>query len=235
MINILIASNNINFAVELMNNFNKSNHYAKVHNITKTVDETLEILNNFNNIDIILMDYNLYVSNDKVFQKIRNKNKYESSCILMTNEETINNEVNDNMIYSVTNNLQENIKDIFEKLLNHKYKIKKIDNLKSKIINELTYLGYDFSYKGTHYLIKAIEYIAINSHKDIDNLERDVYPILSTLYNNSIHNIKCNINRANNIMYCECEMEKLQKYFSFHIDSKPKIKTVINTIINKIS
>ena len=32
----------------------------------------------------------------------------------------------------------------------------------------------------------------------------------------------------------DCEVEKLKKYFSFSIDTKPKVKTVINTIINKI-
>ena len=54
-------------------------------------------------------------------------------------------------------------------------------------------------------------------------------------YNTSIHNVKSNINRTNNSMYYTCNVEKLKKYFTFDIDTKPKIKTVINTIINKIS
>lgn len=54
-------------------------------------------------------------------------------------------------------------------------------------------------------------------------------------YNTSIHNVKSNINRANNLMYYNCDIEKLKKYFTFDIDVKPKIKTVINTVINKIS
>ena len=50
-------------------------------------------------------------------------------------------------------------------------------------------------------------------------------------YNTSIHNVKSNINRTNNSMYYTCNVEKLKKYFTFDIDTKPKIKTVIN--INK--
>ena len=120
-------------------------------------------------------------------------------------------------------------------MVNYKIYFEDTNNLKNKIVNEINYLGYDVSYKGTQYLITAIQYIVTNPDKNLDKLEKNIYPVLSNLYNNSIHNIKCNINWANNMMYCECEAEKLQKYFGFYKDTKPKIKTVINTIVNKIS
>lgn len=37
------------------------------------------------------------------------------------------------------------------------------------------------------------------------------------------------------LMYYNCEIEKLKNYFNFDIDIKPKIKTVIETIVRKIS
>lgn len=93
----------------------------------------------------------------------------------------------------------------------------------------------DFSYAGTQYLIKAIEYIISDPDKYLKNLEKYVYSELAKNNNTSIHNIKCNINRANNMMYVSCEVEKLKKYFGFSNDVKLKVKTVINTSINKIS
>lgn len=107
--------------------------------------------------------------------------------------------------------------------------------LKNKIINELIYLGYDLSYKGTQYLIESIAYIMYEPDMYLKNLEKNVYTKISNVYNTSIHNVKCDINRANTIMYTTCEIEKLKNYFGFTIDTKPKIKNVITTIIHKIS
>lgn len=102
-----------------------------------------------------------------------------------------------------------------------------------KIVNEILYLGYDISHKGTQYLIKTIEYIFENSCVN-NSLEKEIYPKISLIYNESIHNIKVNINRATNAMYYNCEIEKLKRYFSFNYDLKPKTKVIINSIINHI-
>lgn len=138
-------------------------------------------------------------------------------------------------IYNVLNNSNNILKELDCISLNYKNITKKTNDLKSKIIKELTYLGYDISYKGTQYLIKAIEYIVYNPNKNLSNLEKEVYPELIRINNDSIHNIKCNINRANTMMYAVCEIEKLKDYFGFTCDMKPKTKTVISTIIDKIS
>ena len=140
------------------------------------------------------------------------------------------------MIYTV---LHKNIgmQEIVNKLnaiLEEKENRKKSKEYRNKIIRELIFLGYDMSYKGTKYLIDAIEYIILNNNKEVCNLEKNVYSIISKKYNDSIHNIKCNISRANNNMYCECEVEKLKKYFYLDKDLKPKTKMIINVITNKI-
>ena len=103
------------------------------------------------------------------------------------------------------------------------------------IVQELTYLEYDLSLKGTQYLINTIEIISNGEYGEVYNLEKDVYPIITDLYNSTVHNIKNNINRANNSMYIKCEIGKLKNYFGFSIDEKPKTKEIINTVIRKLS
>ena len=106
--------------------------------------------------------------------------------------------------------------------------------IQNKIAKELQYLGYDLSHKGTQYLINAIEYVVSKPHNDLGILAKDVYPEIALMHNDSIHNIKCRINAATDIMYCNCELNKLKNYFYFDIDAKPKTKTIINTIINRL-
>lgn len=68
----------------------------------------------------------------------------------------------------------------------------------------------------------------------IDNLQRDIYPIVAKTYHKTINNIKCNINNATEAMYYKCEARFLKEYFSFYDDRKPTTKTVVYTVLNKI-
>lgn len=124
---------------------------------------------------------------------------------------------------------------IINKLIEYKEEVKRNDNIKNKIIKELVFLGYDLSHKGTKYLVDSIQYIILNPNQYNDNLEKDVYPVIAKRYNNSAKNIKANIIRANDVMYSECELERLKKYFKFDKDTKPKVKTVIYTVMNNIN
>ena len=120
------------------------------------------------------------------------------------------------------------INELFE----YKEKTKKVNILKDNITKELLYLGYDISHKGTQYLIKVIEYIIENPNMELEKLEK-IYSKIAITYNTSPINIKCRINRATTEMYYNCGIEKLKKYFNFDTDIKPKVRTVINTIIIK--
>lgn len=239
MINVLIADDNVDYAINLMNYINQKNENIKVCSITKNGEETLKILNLRNDIDVILLDYKMPIYNGKqVLEKITNKKRYEDSCIIISGEiESVISLRKNKLVHSVihkTTSMNEIIRRINE-LLEYKESIKKSKILKNKITEELLYLGYDISHKGTQYLIKTIDYIATNSNRDLEKLERDVYPKIAAIYNDSAHNIKCRINSATTVMYCNCEIEKLKKYFHFEIDTKPKVKTIINTIIRRIS
>mgnify|MGYP001035177168 FL=1 len=239
MLNILIADDNIDYAVNLMNYINEQNNNIKVCNIAKNGKETLEILNFRNDIDVILLDYKMpFYNGEQVLEKIINKNRYEDSFIIISGEIESVIKLRENvMIHSIiykTTSMYEIIRRINE-LFEYKETMKKSNILKRKITEQLLYIGYDVSHKGTQYLIKVIEYIKENENEDIKGLEKNIYPIIAKRCSNSAHNIKCNINRATTAMYYECDSRKLQEYFSFNADYKPKIKTIIDTIIRKIA
>lgn len=53
MLNVLIADDNTDYAINLMNYINEDNNIVRVCNIAKDGKKTIDILNNENNIDII--------------------------------------------------------------------------------------------------------------------------------------------------------------------------------------
>lgn len=239
MINVLIADDNVDYAVCLMNYLNNKSQDIRVSNITKNGKETLKILNLKNDIDIVLLDYKMpFFNANQILEGITNKNQYMNSIIIISGIIESNSGLIDNtMIHSVLNKelAMNKILNEINELLNYKNSLKKSNIIKKRILDEILYLGYNISHKGTKYLIEVIEYIILKLNNEVNILERDVYPVISSKYNISVHNIKCRITDATNIMYCNCEIEKLKKYFCLDIDTKPKVKTIINTIIYHVT
>ena len=239
MVNVLIADDNINYATSLMNYINMHNDNIRVCNISRNGKEALNILNSNDNVDAVLLDFKMPIYNaDQLLRRINNKEKYLKSFIIISGEfELAKKLYNNDMVYSIINKIT-NVPLIMSKineLIVFKENKNKENTIHKKIVNELLYLGYDISHKGTLYLIDAINYIQSNPNKYLDNLKKDVYPIIASHSNESIHNIKCYIHRETTEMYVRCESKKLQKYFAYDEDIKPNVKTVINTILNKIS
>ncbi len=236
MINVLIADDNVEYAVNLMNYLNRKNENIKICNITKDGKETLEILNQKNDIDVVLLDYKMPFYNGKqIMEKIKNKSRYQDSIIIISGEikssiKLCQNEMVHSLIFKTTS--MDEILMRIDELFEYKENSKKIDILKNSITEELLYLGYDISHKGTQYLVRVIEYIITNPMMELEKLEK-IYSKIATIYNTSSSNIKCRINKATTEMYYNCDIEKLKKYFNFDTDIKPKVRTVINTIIIK--
>ena len=106
--------------------------------------------------------------------------------------------------------------------------------LKEKIKREMIFLGFNPTLKGTKYLLECIYIIYTEGKIDGINLNSDIYPQLSKKYNKDINNIKCNINYSKEIMYKNCNVEKLNEYFTFFDNFKPSVKLIIYEILNKI-
>lgn len=238
MVNVLIADDNIDYAINLMNYINEDNSIVRVCNIAKDGKKTIDILNNENNIDIILLDYQMPIYNgQEVLEKMQNKGKYIDSCIIISGEiESVIKMRQCDLVHSILFKTlsMEDIKNRIMQLVEYKEDIRKTEDINNKILNELLFLNYNISLKGTKYLIDTIKYVYDN-RDSLDNLEKFVYPKVSQKYNEKLCNIKCRIGKATMLMYYNCEIEKLKKYFNLDFDIKPKIKTVIDTIVRKIS
>lgn len=242
MVNILIADDNIYYAKTLMNIINTDiNSNIKVTHIAVDGKETLGILQN-NKIDIVLLDLKMPIYDGTyILEKLSKEQgrKYEKSIIVISGEIEMIYKLkiyDQPYVYCILNKVCSisEIVDKINELVKAKEQIKKISNVKNKIIKQLQYLNYNLAHKGTQYLIDAILIIYNKEDYEMFNLEEDIYPIVARKYNQSMHNIKSNINKANDYMYKVCKKERVRKYFKFFDDTKPTVKNVIYTILNKI-
>ena len=239
MINMLIADDNIDFARNLMYYFRKVD-YVKVIALTENGKEVINIIKEVENIDIIILDLKIPEMDGIEILKVledKYKERFEHSCIVISGEnEYIQRLVKSEIVFDFIQK-GTSMSDILEKinrLIDYKQNIKEEKNIENKIYNEIVYLGYDNSHIGTQYLINAISYIALERNCSYENLEKDIYPYLCKKYNSHILNIKKNIARATEVMYCNCSKERLMEYFSLEEEIKPKTKNIIQTILKKV-
>lgn len=214
MLNVLIADDNIDYAINLMNYINEDNNVARVCNIAKDGKKAIDILNNENNIDVILLDYQMPIYNgQEVLEKIQNKDKYVDSCISISGEiESVIKMRQCDLVHSILFKTlsMEDIKNRIMQLVEYKEDIRKNENIDKKILNEILFLRYNNSLKGTKYLIDTIRYVYDNRDY-LDNLEKFVYPKVAQKYNEKLCNIKCRIGKSTMLMYYNCEMERCMK------------------------
>lgn len=108
------------------------------------------------------------------------------------------------------------------------------DEIRSKVINELKKLKYNFSYKGTTYLVDAICVVySLKEYYDY-NLEKNIYPLVAKKYGNSVNNIKCNITNATDKMCYDCDEKLLMSYLGDYKFTKPGPKKVIIAVLRRI-
>ncbi len=235
MIDMLIASSN---TLQLRRMFNKisneNSRNIRISKVTTNEIETIEILNNAN-IDVALLDLSS-LDGEKILNGIKENKKdmYVDSIIVMTKSfKDIKEIIGNRMIfdYIIKDSNDEEI--LFK--INRIVEIKDIENKRNQIMQELRYIGYNIEYIGTKYLVETILELYRNRDLMLDNLQQDIYPILSTKHNKSVHNIKCNITWATDNMYCKCDSDRLKKYFGFYDDTKPTAKIVALTVLSKIS
>lgn len=235
LVNILIADDDLNFSKDLINNI-LSNEEVKICNLCTNGKEVLQVLDN-EKIDIIILDLRMPIfSGIEVLDNLSNlqKEKYKNSIIVISGDDSYFSQLMKNPLvfdYVIKGTKTHEIAFRINRLIEHK----DISAKRKKIIDELKKIGYDINYKGTIYLIEAILNIYTNRDILLDNLQRDVYPIIAKMYNKTPHNIKCNINNATELMYYKCESKVLKEYFKFYDDTKPSIKTVIYTVLNKLN
>lgn len=239
MVNVLIADDNIFFAKKMMDYINTYEN-IKVSNIAVDGKETLDILNNRDDIDIFLLDLKMPIYDGiQILDMIsaEKRMKYKQSCIIISGEinmiqKLMKNEMVSNILYKSMS--MSYIMEKILKVIEEKQYEKECNNLLKAITNEVLYLGYNISHKGTVYLIETIYYIRTHSNNKIRSLKEDVYPYIAKKNKETPHNVKCNIARATEQMYYNCEINRLQEYMKYQLNTKPNLKMIINSIIQKI-
>lgn len=109
-------------------------------------------------------------------------------------------------------------------------------NIRQKIMRELTNMGFNFKYIGSTYILEAIEIIYNSEDPQIIKcIENNVYPKISEKYLKKVSTIKSNIIKATDSMYEQSLLEKKKTDMYYNMYPKITPKTVINTIILKIT
>lgn len=211
MIKIMIISKNYNFAQQVINNMKNHDIDIVVSGIVDNLEKADELLQ-VQEVSLIFLEQGDLEKEAKAFsEKYKNK-------IIKTSTREIENEMK---IMAIRD-------------LNQTKTLDDVTKIRNKIIHELEYLGYNFKLNGSHYLTDIILQVYQNKKQIIDILERDIYPDIAKKYGKQMKNIKNSIANANKYMYCVCDIEKLKSYFNLCEDTKPNIKQVIFTVIQKV-
>lgn len=231
MLNMLVASKNIFEFKDLFNEVLSNNENIRIAKLATNVNEIINILNN-DTIDVTWLDMELNIL-PKLNLNKEKQDKYKKSIIVVTkNFKEIKNILDNKMVFDYVIKGSNKNEIIYK--LNRLIENKDLGEVRRKIIKELKYIGYNVEYAGTKYLIEAIIEMYKNKELMKDNLKKDIYPIISEKFNKTPHNIKCNITRATECMYFECDCNKLKEYFGYCDDVKPTAKTVMFAVLNHI-
>lgn len=211
MIKALVITETIDFNKKLLNELRKRGLSIVVDALASSKDETAEVLKDY--------------SPNIIFIDSKDIKSYSTDVLKDYSHITIP------LSYNPSSRL---IKTKDLTLINEIIKMHDIEKIKLMIVKELEYIGYQFKYKGTHYLADSILEMYLQHDTMTDNLQTNVYPLVAKKYNKTLYNVKSSIGKATDCMYCDCDMERLNEYFQFNYDFKPTPKQVLFTVINKI-
>ena len=227
MINILIADRNINYSVKLLNNICTKNSNIRITNITRSLEDMYKLINT-SYFDIILIDFKL-LSSTNVDETLTSFMKtYQQSIILLKSTTTKTRKFS-----QFTFAMKDDFNNLFKTILELTYLNDVSKSIRDKIKEELCYLGYSYNIIGTTYLTDIIYLIYCTEFEG--SLNQSIYPYIAEKYNKAINTIKCDIIHATRLMFDECPKERLMNYLGKCTYYKPGPKTIIYTVINKIS
>ena len=229
VVKILIISKNINYLKEIINalsvlncytinialdttDFLKMTHEKHFDFLICNISEDFEKLDNYMN--CVSNKTNIILVRDTVSQK-----KYR---ITTFNHKIVNFSELESVVTLIKNCKNDSMNNI----------------IYNEVLKELLYIGFDFKYKGTSYLLQSIVYVLSNRDLQLlNNLEKDLYPVIAKLNNTNINNVKTNITKATNWCYQYNRNENYTKYFLPNIKHTPKtnISIVSNKLNNKLS
>ncbi len=217
---ILIITNKLKTAT-IISNFITLNIHS---------DISILIANNIESAKLIFIEHNinLIIWENDIFNLNFYKNSLYFIPLIIVNDFYNNNAITlKNFKYVSLDNLTD-LQYLLDKYISVS---KTLDNTKQKILKELVYIGFNIKHNGTKYIMESILFFKFYYKA---NTVKDIYSIIAQKYNTTSNNIKSNIIKSINYMYCESEFSKLQTYFSLVEDKKPTPKQIILTVLKNI-
>lgn len=217
---ILVISNNIKNISAISNfiNLNFNNNISIL--IANDMNSANSIINKYN-INLIILESNIYNFN---FYK---EHLSYIPIILFTDT----NNYNKKIFKDYENISLCNLSYLKKLLFNYISLTSSIESTKIEIINQLLKIGFNIKHNGTKYITDSI--IIYKFFFKTDKI-KDIYSIVAQKYNTTSNNVKSNILKSINYMYCETKFEKLKTYFSLEEDIKPTPKQIILTVLKNI-
>ena len=235
MYNLLLIEDEPLELKNMINIISKNFPEIRIYNISFDEKESLDIIRE-QIVDIIIISKPSYINILSYIEK-NNFYKYTKSIVITSCKNTFQTTIDNNpyiFAYSPkTNNYSYIIKVLKQLILSKKNKNVEI-LIKNRINVELKKLNYNFNYNGTVYLSEVIYEIYKIRYQFDGSLEKNIYPIIARKYNKKVNAIYCNIKQATKIMLLDCPETIIVSYFNYSFFSKPKVKDIIFTILNKI-
>lgn len=240
MQNLMICDDNVNYIKDIINSISSNNiSNLKLYNLSTQIDNSVYEIITRKEVDIIVINIekfgleivkHIYENNIEIYKKsiillynnlelvkdIYNPkyNKYIYKCIKLSSFEKLI-----YLLHSITDDKEDCTDDCI---------------INNKIERELRKLNFNFSLKGTRYLIESINIIYKNDLYNF-NLTKDVFSVLSKKYCKSINTIKCDITQANNNMCEKCDKWMMMSYFGYFEDYyTPGPKDVMTNVFENI-
>lgn len=225
MLDYVIIDKKLKNAIKLVNFLYEKNEHFRIVAIYDCIEKLLIFLQE-RDIDLILIKVNHYE-----YRKLLENNLLKEKCksiVLISNDNIVNKDSDINKWYGYVID-EENYEDI-SNIIDEFSRTKIV----ARIENELKYLNVRNSYLGVKFLIEAICILYNNNVYKNCHLEKDIYPLIAQKYYKTVNNVKSNINYVVNILYVECEEEKLKKYIEEYNIYKYSPKKIIFSILKRI-
>lgn len=215
---IIILNRDLNYSLNLMNRISKTFKEYRVIYISNNEEDFREYIK-ASLFDVVIMEEYFLDKCPEIF-------KYNVHKIVLVDEFT-----QSKRFIAVKKESEKTLVDNLAKLIVKSSNVNK--SVKELIREELYYLGYNFSLKGTLYLEEAINLIYLKNCEC--NLEKEVYTQLSKTYIKTAHSIKVNIQNSTIAMIEVCGYDKVFEYLE--IDSSYGIgtKAIVYAVLNKVN
>ena len=234
--NVLIVENDLKFANLLSSEFKKSDKVSNV-TIVKSIDD-LYVTKDDGYSELAVKEditcYDLTIANIDLMKNTIDDLYYVGSkdyIGLSSNNKIITKYINSSNFTRVLK-MPICIKD-FVSYLNNQFhlfdeNIEKIDDF--NLVSKLSFLGFNVSHSGTHYLAEAIK-LALN--KNYHNISK-LYEDLSSMFYTTTSSIKWAIYNSVNWAYNGDFEKKMDKFFKIYDGRKPTPKYIIDYFVTNL-